>query len=102
MPDDYEPRLGHPRPPPPSSSAARSRTFGLASLCAAALMNGVAADPRLRRKLCDRSYPRSLTSDLIAPLMRSGSDLNVGLDRKSTRLNSSHSQISYAVLCLKK
>src|SRR2546430_12013338 len=29
---------------------------------------------------------------------RGGSDL----DRKSTRLNSSHSQISYAVFCLKK
>src|SRR2546430_3682502 len=35
-------------------------------------------------------------------------DLSVGLeldgdgDRKSTRLNSSHSQISYAVFCLKK
>src|SRR2546427_9430889 len=28
--------------------------------------------------------------------------LAVGLDRKSTRLNSSHSQISYAVFCLKK
>src|SRR5688572_32366892 len=27
---------------------------------------------------------------------------NWGLDRKSTRLNSSHSQISYAVFCLKK
>src|SRR2546427_6447581 len=27
---------------------------------------------------------------------------NVALDRKSTRLNSSHSQISYAVFCLKK
>src|SRR2546427_7041505 len=27
---------------------------------------------------------------------------NVLLDRKSTRLNSSHSQISYAVFCLKK
>src|SRR2546427_5555039 len=26
----------------------------------------------------------------------------LGLDRKSTRLNSSHSQISYAVFCLKK
>src|SRR5689334_24016183 len=26
----------------------------------------------------------------------------VGLDRKSTRLNSSHSSISYAVFCLKK
>src|SRR2546430_13613039 len=28
--------------------------------------------------------------------------LAYGLDRKSTRLNSSHSQISYAVFCLKK
>src|SRR2546430_3578217 len=27
---------------------------------------------------------------------------SLGLDRKSTRLNSSHSQISYAVFCLKK
>src|SRR2546430_10079543 len=27
---------------------------------------------------------------------------HVGSDRKSTRLNSSHSQISYAVFCLKK
>src|SRR5438270_9808582 len=28
--------------------------------------------------------------------------VEVGQDRKSTRLNSSHSQISYAVFCLKK
>src|SRR2546430_2865652 len=28
--------------------------------------------------------------------------VNEALDRKSTRLNSSHSQISYAVFCLKK
>src|SRR5688572_31747070 len=28
--------------------------------------------------------------------------LELGRDRKSTRLNSSHSQISYAVFCLKK
>src|SRR5688572_31178097 len=28
--------------------------------------------------------------------------VKVGQDRKSTRLNSSHSQISYAVFCLKK
>src|SRR5688572_32079965 len=34
---------------------------------------------------------------------RAGAHLHaVGLDRKSTRLNSSHSQISYAVFCLKK
>src|SRR5688572_32248660 len=31
-----------------------------------------------------------------------GSDSASMLDRKSTRLNSSHSQISYAVFCLKK
>src|SRR2546428_5156982 len=29
-------------------------------------------------------------------------NLKFGLDRKSTRLNSSHDQISYAVFCLKK
>src|SRR5690625_5843306 len=29
-------------------------------------------------------------------------DINSGLDRKSTRLNSSHVAISYAVFCLKK
>src|SRR2546430_7773485 len=31
-----------------------------------------------------------------------GSGAGGGTDRKSTRLNSSHSQISYAVFCLKK
>src|SRR2546430_9685305 len=31
-----------------------------------------------------------------------GSGNGAGQDRKSTRLNSSHSQISYAVFCLKK
>src|SRR2546430_10868290 len=31
-----------------------------------------------------------------------GSDYYYARDRKSTRLNSSHSQISYAVFCLKK
>src|SRR2546427_5877470 len=33
---------------------------------------------------------------------RSDFDLLARVDRKSTRLNSSHSQISYAVFCLKK
>src|SRR5438270_6633405 len=40
--------------------------------------------------------PRLAQSAGISPAQRSASD------RKSTRLNSSHSQISYAVLCLKK
>src|SRR5438477_6533854 len=29
-------------------------------------------------------------------------DIRIGVDRKSTRLNSSHMSISYAVFCLKK
>src|SRR5688572_31843436 len=36
------------------------------------------------------------------PLVRRGEVVDVRQDRKSTRLNSSHSQISYAVFCLKK
>src|SRR5205085_11952068 len=45
-----------------------------------------------------------LDDDILAswkaefPVARS----SIGRDRKSTRLNSSHSQISYAVFCLKK
>src|SRR5256886_9123861 len=38
-------------------------------------------------------------SDDTSTLYRNNGD---GTDRKSTRLNSSHSQISYAVFCLKK
>src|SRR5688572_31456724 len=41
---------------------------------------------------CTLSFYRKTKCSEVAP----------GLDRKSTRLNSSHSQISYAVFCLKK
>src|SRR2546427_9434774 len=46
----------------------------------------------------------TVTAKLILPLCvpaRSSAGVFAG-DRKSTRLNSSHSQISYAVFCLKK
>src|SRR5438270_2656814 len=39
---------------------------------------------------------------LCATLMTDNADHPQAVDRKSTRLNSSHSQISYAVFCLKK
>src|SRR2546427_9003611 len=39
---------------------------------------------------------------LLRVLDRTAGALVDALDRKSTRLNSSHSQISYAVFCLKK
>src|SRR2546430_12812041 len=44
------------------------------------------------------------TNDLIDDLVRPTKEMArvIGADRKSTRLNSSHSQISYAVFCLKK
>src|SRR2546430_8574721 len=42
----------------------------------------------------------ALTLEVGPVLRRRGA--HAGADRKSTRLNSSHSQISYAVFCLKK
>src|SRR3712207_8063023 len=39
---------------------------------------------------------------LMSPWNWEGLDYIVKLDRKSTRLNSSHANISYAVFCLKK
>src|SRR2546430_5102747 len=45
--------------------------------------------------------PRVLLEDFPAIRVREPPDA-VEVDRKSTRLNSSHSQISYAVFCLKK
>src|SRR3712207_8579432 len=44
-------------------------------------------------KITDDDY-----RELVAPLRRRAAEV----DRKSTRLNSSHANISYAVFCLKK
>src|SRR5438270_7827879 len=50
------------------------------------------ADARLALRYLSRNCAALVFLDLNMP----------GVDRKSTRLNSSHSQISYAVFCLKK
>src|SRR2546430_9234803 len=42
-----------------------------------------------------------LSLRLIPAFLKSYLQIQANLDRKSTRLNSSHSQISYAVFCLK-
>src|SRR2546430_15429476 len=47
-----------------------------------------------------RAYDHARCLQLAATLRRAAGDQLQ--DRKSTRLNSSHSQISYAVFCLKK
>src|SRR5438874_4103268 len=51
---------------------------------------------RSRRCACDRASPTAV-SPTEAPSTSDGQ-----IDRKSTRLNSSHVEISYAVFCLKK
>src|SRR5688572_31045611 len=50
-------------------------------------------------RLCSWSETRQ---HLLVPLIKLSRKTLQHLDRKSTRLNSSHSQISYAVFCLKK
>src|SRR5256886_11975333 len=50
--------------------------------------------PRADRQSPGRRRPPAKGADQVA--------VALALDRKSTRLNSSHSQISYAVFCLKK
>src|SRR5689334_23728594 len=61
-----------------------------------------------RRSTCPRRASRSAPDDLAKSRAAdqgsaSGrSDTECQRDRKSTRLNSSHSSISYAVFCLKK
>src|SRR5438445_7837245 len=48
------------------------------------------------------SNAQSLPARLVHTLRRPQSAVAVSIDRKSTRLNSSHANISYAVFCLKK
>src|SRR5688572_31387270 len=61
--------------------------------------------PGESRRLLALRYEQELPSHTIAERLNSTAEaIRVALfrDRKSTRLNSSHSQISYAVFCLKK
>src|SRR2546427_4692510 len=56
-----------------------------------------AGHPELRRSVRDEGKLAARKED-----RPSAADYFAEADRKSTRLNSSHSQISYAVFCLKK
>src|SRR5690625_5667668 len=55
------------------------------------------------RKLAERFPPRTtIDNTRFNALMKYFEKVNHARDRKSTRLNSSHVAISYAVFCLKK
>src|SRR5690554_7004650 len=64
----------------------------------------VQSDAALRLIAGQYAYDSSLVSDDEVTLRSGGEEVNNDLerDRKSTRLNSSHVRISYAVFCLKK
>src|SRR2546427_7729937 len=79
------------------------------------LFRSVITGSRIAQSIAQSTQPLSVISaadiertglasvgELLQQLTTGGSALNAKLDRKSTRLNSSHSQISYAVFCLKK
>src|SRR2546430_13270425 len=65
------------------------------SLDARDLRRKSARAEKLVRRECEVALPRAHVAHAHALRLVHG-------DRKSTRLNSSHSQISYAVFCLKK
>src|SRR2546427_9138159 len=62
--------------------------------------------PRFRGHIIGDAFPRVQNDERIVhrrqKAMKTRDDVDGRPDRKSTRLNSSHSQISYAVFCLKK
>src|SRR5690554_7507627 len=51
---------------------------------------------------CQPSNPDNTNSNITTPVSAHVCKCLCNLDRKSTRLNSSHVRISYAVFCLKK
>src|SRR2546427_7637472 len=54
------------------------------------------------RAWAEAAQPHELESSRTLMVRSESGAVEAVLDRKSTRLNSSHSQISYAVFCLKK
>src|SRR2546430_13474379 len=71
----------------PASSWAQSSIAGLVTDTSGAVLPGVTVE---------------VSSPALIEKARVATTDSEGRDRKSTRLNSSHSQISYAVFCLKK
>src|SRR5688572_32290639 len=81
------------RPPPRTTLFPYTTLFRSEALLSQGLPNSPMAGARIR--VASGNF---ITAQPIG--VRKGVDFQ--LDRKSTRLNSSHSQISYAVFCLKK
>src|SRR3989442_8657330 len=82
---------------PPSGIFTRRVCLHLEGMDDVTVRRDVAYGPPDGRLGMDVYYPPDQTDDDRWPAV-----INVAGDRKSTRLNSSHVRISYAVFCLKK
>src|SRR2546430_13748506 len=86
----------------------RSTLFPYTTLFRSSKVRSVGVQLLLRLYVCrhfpraDRSFPGKHGRKFLAPKTSARVFQETIEDRKSTRLNSSHSQISYAVFCLKK
>src|SRR2546430_5284611 len=76
-----------------------SHAVGTAAFPGLVLADGLAFDARLGALAAAAAFVVGVAG---GGRRRGDTDSLTALDRKSTRLNSSHSQISYAVFCLKK
>src|SRR3712207_7765544 len=65
-------------------------------------LTGSVASSLLEASACPTRPPRDTTMAGLDPPRAMATASTTALDRKSTRLNSSHANISYAVFCLKK
>src|SRR5690348_17229424 len=66
---------------------------------------GLGANPRplgVAGQVIPWNFPMLMLAWKVAPALATGNTVVLKPDRKSTRLNSSHPSISYAVFCLKK
>src|SRR2546430_9196254 len=90
----------------------RSTLFPYTTLFRSAVYEAVRADKEFNKRVAIKLVKRGMDTDFILRRFRKERQILAALDhphiallledRKSTRLNSSHSQISYAVFCLKK
>src|SRR3712207_6865601 len=78
----------------------RSTLFPYTTLFRSLRSPQVACGGRVGRERVQEALERRVDVGVREPAL--GVERAVGLDRKSTRLNSSHANTSYAVFCLKK
>src|SRR3712207_7894332 len=91
------------RRPPRSTPFPYTTLFRSYQLSVVGVVALVAGDHLARRAIGDRlaGWRRSVAAGLLVSTVACVVSLPI-VDRKSTRLNSSHANISYAVFCLKK